>query len=650
MRNPTQSKKFFARVLIALATFSSTLARITGQTLPEKYNRRIQKETSGPMNRPMQHRSWILGICRRAASASVFVAVLLPAVITARSAQAQTFTTVKSFDYADGAYPTAALVQATDGNLYGTTFTGGLWQCNIGGCGTVFKITRSGTLTTLHNFSGGDGATPYAGLVQATDGNLYGTSSGAYAPGSYGTVFEITPSGTLTTLHSFNSTDGAFPFAGLVQATNGNFYGTTSSGGANGYGTVFEITPSGTLTTLHNFDSTDGATSYGALVQATDGDFYGTTFAGGGSGCGGTGCGTVFKITASGTLTTLHTFVGEDGANSYAGLIQATDGNFYGTTSGTYAPGNGTVFKITPSGALTTLHSFDGADGSLPYAGLIQATDGELYGTTPYSGGYACCGSVFKITLSGTLTSVYNSFCTKVNCSDGAEPLAGLVQTTGGSFYGTTGFGGLYGETGGTSGYGVVFRLSFGYATSSTLVSSLNPSVYGQGVTWTATVATSGPVAPTGKVNFTWGGNSIGSATLNSSGLATLTRSNLNADIFPLTAVYSGDVNNLRSTSAIVNQVVTETTSAATLTSSLNPSVEGQRVTFTAKVSSPTVITRGPVTFSIGKTVVGTAQLSGGEAKLAISSLPVGSTKVTVTYYGDSNIAKSSASVIQTVQ
>lgn len=113
MRNPTQSKKFFARVLIALATFSSTLARITGQTLPEKYNRKIQKETSGPMNRPMQHRSWILGICRRVASATVvFVAVLLPVVITARSAQAQTFTTVKSFDYADGAYPTAALPRA----------------------------------------------------------------------------------------------------------------------------------------------------------------------------------------------------------------------------------------------------------------------------------------------------------------------------------------------------------------------------------------------------------------------------------------------------------------------------------------------------------------------------------------------------------
>ncbi len=607
------------------------------------------------MNKPTQHRSWILGICRRVASAAVaFVAVLAPAVITARRAQAQTFTTVKSFDYTDGAYPIAGLMQATDGNLYGTTFAGGGGQCNIGGCGTVFKITTSGTLTTLHSFDLADGATPYAGLVQATDGNLYGTTSGTYAPGSYGTVFEITPSGTLTTLYSFNSADGAYPFAGLVQATNGNFYGTTSAGGANGYGTVFEITPSGTLTTLHSFNSTDGATPYGGLVHATDGDFYGTTVDGG-TGCGGRGCGTVFKITASDTLTTLHSFDGADGAQPYAGLVQATDGNLYGTTyaggvAGCGGSGCGTVFKITPSGTLTTLHSFEGSDGNQPYAGLVQATDGYLYGTTTYSGGaYGCCGTIFKITLSGTLTTLYNSFCTKVSCSDGAEPWAGLVQTTGGSFYGTTELGGAYGELGGISGYGVVFRLSFGYATSTTLVSSLNPSVYGQAVTWTATVTTSGPVPPTRKVNFTWGSYSIGSATLNASGVATLTRSNLNADSYPLTAVYSGDVNNLRSTSAILNQVVTETTSTATLTSTPNPSVSGQAVTFTATITS-TVIPTGPVTFMVGTKVLGTAQLSGGKAKFTTSALAVGATKLIATYYGDSNIARSSASVTQTVQ
>jgi len=184
---------------------------------------------------------------------------------------------------------------------------------------------------------------------------------------------------------------------------------------------------------------------------------------------------------------------------------------------------------------------------------------------------------------------------------------------------------------------------------STSLTSSLNPSTYGQKVTWTATVTSSGSITPTGKVRFTWSGNTIGSATLNSSGVATLTRSNLNADAYPLTAVYLGDADNLASTSAVLNQVVLETTSAATLTSSPNPSTQGQAVTFTAKISSPTVTPTGPVTFTSGKTVLGTAQLSGGKATLTTSTLAVGSSKVTVTYNGDSNIAKSSASVLQTV-
>jgi hypothetical protein len=169
-------------------------------------------------------------------------------------------------------------------------------------------------------------------------------------------------------------------------------------------------------------------------------------------------------------------------------------------------------------------------------------------------------------------------------------------------------------------------------------------------VTFTATVTTTGPVAPTGKVNFTWSRFSIGSATVNANGVATLTKSNLNADPYPLIAVYSGDAANVRSSSTVLNQVVLETTSTATLTSSPNPSTQGQAVSFTAKISSPTVIPTGPVTFTAGKTVLGTAQLSGGKATVTTSSLAVGPTTVTVTYNGDSNIAKSSASVIQRVQ
>jgi uncharacterized repeat protein (TIGR03803 family) len=385
--------------------------------------------------------------------------VLVFCAATAIASPAQILTTLYSFcsqpGCADGADPTPGLIQATDGNFYGTTDLGGGGNCSHG-CGTVFKITPSGTLTTLHSFDDADGGYPLAGLMQATDGNFYGTTleGGASSNcGSYGcgTVFKITPSGTLTTLHSFDSTDGANPEAGLVQATDGNFYGTTAAGGgsgncAYGCGTVFKITPGGTLTTLHSFSGADGANPEAGLVQATDGNFYGTTLEGGAYGYG-----TVFKITPSGTLTTLHSFDFSDGSNPIAGLVQATDGNFYGTTleGGAYDDCSGvscgTVFKITASGTLTTLHSFDSTDGANPSAGLVQASDGNFYGTTENGGAYD--GTVFKITPSGTLTTLHS-----FTGPDGYYPYAGLVQATDGNFYGTTEYGGAYNE-------GTVFRV-----------------------------------------------------------------------------------------------------------------------------------------------------------------------------------------------
>jgi uncharacterized repeat protein (TIGR03803 family) len=264
----------------------------------------------------------------------------------------------------DGADSVAGLVQGTDGNLYGTTQNGGANDaCSVVGCGTVFKISPSGTLTTLYSFCSQSGCTdgyrPVAGLIQGADGNFYGTTqfggaSGA-CTGGCGTVFKITPSGTLTTLHSFDGTDGNdLFFAGLIQATDGNLYGATYLGGANGTntGTVFKITPSGALTTLYNFCSqsgcTDGRYPYGGLVQATDGILYGTTQTGGANG---TNAGTVFKITPSGTLTTLYSFCAEtgctDGYDPTAALVQATNGNFYGTTTFGGADGDGTVFILT---------------------------------------------------------------------------------------------------------------------------------------------------------------------------------------------------------------------------------------------------------------------------------------------------------------
>src|SRR5271166_4880625 len=281
--------------------------------------------------------------------------VVLAFCATAVHLPAQILTTLYSLDGADGATPYAAVVLATDGNLYGTTLQGGASGNCSGGCGTVFKTTPSGTLTTVYSFSGPDGSNPYAGLIQATDGNFYGTTSAGGSTGCGGTgcgaVFKITASGTLTTLHIFGGSDGFFPVAGLVQTTDGNFYGTTVAGGASSSGTVFKITPSGTLTTLYSFCSqnncADGAYPQDRLLQATDGNFYGTTYNGGsGSNC----CGTVFRITPSGALTTLYSWTGTDGAYPYAGLVQAKDGNFYGTTYAGGANQEGTVFKITPSG------------------------------------------------------------------------------------------------------------------------------------------------------------------------------------------------------------------------------------------------------------------------------------------------------------
>jgi uncharacterized repeat protein (TIGR01451 family) len=234
-----------------------------------------------------------------------------------------------------------------------------------------------------------------AGLIQATDGNFYGTTElggvpcvpGWCAGGSGGTVFKMDAAGTLTTLHSFTGPDGWSPRAGLIQATDGNFYGTTDSGGAGNRGTVFKMSAAGILTTLHSFTGSEGSAPEAGLIQARDGNFYGTTQ------------GTVFKMDAAGTLTTLHTFIQSEGVNLEAALIQATDGNFYGTTSNFGASGgfNGTVFKIDAAGTLTTLHFFAGSDGAKPAAGLIQATDGNFYGTTSTGSNPALDGVVFRL-------------------------------------------------------------------------------------------------------------------------------------------------------------------------------------------------------------------------------------------------------------
>ena len=404
-------------------------------------------------------------------------AVLATCAMTVIALPAQTFTTLHSFDGPDGELPIWGLVQATDGNLYGTTVGGGVNQRG----GTVFQITTlSGTLATHYSFCSQagctDGKNPYAGLVQAPNGDFYGTT---YRGGAndLGTVFKIDATGERTTVYNFCSqsgcSDGAYPEGTLVQY-GGDFYGTTSGGGANSVsGTVFKITPNGTLTRLYSFCSQtgciDGTQPGAGLVQGVDGNFYGTTPTGGAN----DNAGTVFKITPAGTLTTLYSFCSQkgctDGGGPVAGLVQAAYGDFYGTTQdgGTHAVG--TVYRITPSGTLTTLHSFCHqtacADGSYPNGGLVPATDGDLYGTTTFGGACALpagCGTIFKITPGGALTTLY-SFCSQSGCTDGETPDAAMVQATDGNFYGTTNYGGaIVGGCSSGNGCGTVFSLSVG--------------------------------------------------------------------------------------------------------------------------------------------------------------------------------------------
>lgn len=360
--------------------------------------------------------------------------------------------------------------------------------CVLGGFLSLALSLGAQTFTTVYNFQGNPSAAPAAALVQATNGNFYGSTSDVC-----GTIFEMTPAGKFTTLYSFPITvyydgvqgpDGCSSIAPLVQGANGNFYGTTSSGGTYNHGTVFEITPAGKLTMLHSFCAaqtennacSDGSSPRGGLVLGSDGNFYGTTSTGyiayGPSG------GTVFKMTPAGVLTTLYTFcsVSESGASCadgngpYAGLVQGRDGNFYGTTvTGGSSGSGGTVFKVTPGGQLTTLYSFcqhlanyQCTDGSSPEAPLVQGSDGNFYGTTSDGGpsnsyGYTY-GTVFKITPEGALTVLHG-----FEGPDGAAPLASLIQGSDGNLYGTTSYGGSNNPGGGAGyPYGTVFQITPG--------------------------------------------------------------------------------------------------------------------------------------------------------------------------------------------
>jgi uncharacterized repeat protein (TIGR03803 family) len=293
-----------------------------------------------------------------------------------------------NFDVTHGSNPYSGLTSGANGNFYGAAFNNSDFVF-----GNVFQITPAGALTVLHSFSLVEGVSPYAPPIQGTDGNLYGTTStGALG---WGSVYKLTPAGGFTMLYAFDNAHGATPVAQLIQAKDSNFYGTTTGGGTFGFGTAFKITPAGALTVLYNFDSTHGATIYAPLLQGSDGIFYGTARAGGTKNNGGV----IFKLTAAKQLTVLYNFdatgATTDGVRPYAGLIQATDGNFYGVASAGGANGAGTLYRLTKTGVYSTLYNFASATGSLPFATLIQHTDGKLYGEAT-SGGGAGHGAFFS--------------------------------------------------------------------------------------------------------------------------------------------------------------------------------------------------------------------------------------------------------------
>jgi uncharacterized repeat protein (TIGR03803 family) len=301
-------------------------------------------------------------------------------------------------------------------------------------------------LSTLATFNGTNGANPSAALVEGKDGSFYGTTYQGGTNG-YGTIFRVTLAGMLTNLFCFSGTNGANPLAGLVEGNDGLFYGTTFYGGTSSNGTVFKVDTNGLLTSQASFNGANGAWPHATLAQGSDGNFYGTTAIGGANSAG-----TAFQVTTNGTLTNLVSF-DYRGYSPYAGLVQGSGGNFYGTTFQGGSNGYGTVFRLSTSGSLTNLVSFNGTNGANPYAGLEPGQDGGFYGTT-YYGGASGYGTVFRVTTDGTLTTL-----TWFNGTNGAYPQARLVQAADGNFYGTTAAGGAYTNQFG-SGYGTVFKVT----------------------------------------------------------------------------------------------------------------------------------------------------------------------------------------------
>jgi uncharacterized repeat protein (TIGR03803 family) len=402
----------------------------------------------------------VFGMDRRASLAALPSLLIVLSCLSANPhAQAQTFTALHSFAGSEGVFPTFGLVRDSSGNLYGATQYGGLYQnCDneLGG-GAIYKVDPSGKTTTLHAFNNGlDSCFPSSPLVLDNAGNLYGTTYG-------NSVFKIDSAGNLTTLFLFLSqAEGREPIGTLSRDSQGNLYGTTLSGGNNGCqynlgcGTVFKLDASGKETVLYAFQGgADGFSPQAGVIRDSAGNLYSTTTYGGNLSCQ-NGCGVVFKIDTTGKQTVLHTFSGgADGRWPSYPLVRDSGGNLYGVTgyggdlSCSPPHGCGTVYKITPSGKKSILYSFKGGnDGSFPDGGLTLDAAGNFYGTTSGGGSTYNAGTVYKLDKSGNVT-ILHSFTT---IDAGTNPGAGVIRDAQDNLYGTTEYGGHLGQ-------GVVYKL-----------------------------------------------------------------------------------------------------------------------------------------------------------------------------------------------
>jgi uncharacterized repeat protein (TIGR03803 family) len=369
---------------------------------------------------------------RCVAALALFVLATLSAAIPV---YAQTYSVLYNFGSRSGdpSNPLGSIAQGRDGALYGTSLFGG-----ANGVGAVFKVTPGGQARVLYSFCAqancADGEYPYGGLTLRPNGHFLGTTNGG-GTYNFGTIFDISQAGTHTVLYSFTGgTDGKYPGGAPIAGPGGEFYGTTSSGGISpGCGTLYRFTaPGNVVQVLHSFNLTDGCSSQQPLVWGTDGNFYGTTLGGGTSGFG-----VLFQSTPTGTVTVLHDF-GVYNSETSAPLIQGDDGNFYGTTVGdTDGTIGGTVFQITPGGTYTVLHTLNGTtEGSRVVAGLLQATDGNFYGVAS-AGGNSTNGTLFQVTPGGSFSVLYN-----FDSTTGYLPGAAPFQHTNGVLYGDTQLGG----------------------------------------------------------------------------------------------------------------------------------------------------------------------------------------------------------------